>query len=94
MIKIILQVASSNRDMYGNCYHYCIVTRTCDGATLSGTVDADSNPVGCLRNAGFAWAELSDNRNEIPIREYNRLTKASARITAEEIVTFAKREVA
>ena len=90
MIKIIIHITNSKRDMYGNCYHFATLQRTDNARYIFGTVSTDSNVSGCLRNAGFTWSELSFHHSELPIREFNRQAKNLPHLEEEQIVTFAK----
>lgn len=83
----------SRRDMYGNSYHAFRWTDNETGHTVEGTVPHSSN----LEGAIYDLTQGNMNRRtwnsiELPIREFNRLTKgwAYARCTGEEIARFIR----
>ena len=76
-IGYVLTVYNSKADIYGNRYYAIGVTRTSDGATGKGIISGgESNCVYAIRK----MAEIDDtqyyyDKQELPIREYNRLVK-------------------
>lgn len=69
-INAILTIYNSRRDIYGNVYH--AVELTDDGHTLGhGTISADNIDTRDCRERLFWYIQ----RQELPIRQYNRMTK-------------------
>ena len=90
MIKIIVHITNSKRNMYGNCYYFVSLQRVCDSKILLGTVAVGGNVPHYLRCAGFEWDELSLHEQELPIREFDRVTKAMNHLDEKQIIAFAK----
>ena len=80
-IEYTVEIISSKADRYGNRYFAAIITRTSDGAAAKGKVDGGAS------NVEYAMRELTNGSRsfgsrsfttylqEMPIREYDRLTK-------------------
>ena len=93
MIKYLVDIVSSKRDIYGNCYHAATITRVSDNLSLSGTVDAPSNVAHYLNKNGlacFGHNEVHETQTTLPIREFNRLTKQYKRIDGDSMTLFFK----
>ena len=90
MIKLVLHITNSKRDMYGNCYYFVLLQRVRDSKILIGTVDVGNNVSHYLRRAGFEWDELSLHEQELPVREFDRVAKAMNHLDEKQIIAFAK----
>lgn len=78
MSKILytMTILNSRADIYGNRYFSMLVTRTEDGAQARGTISGgESNCTIALNKLSGGWDSYTYAREELPIREYNRLTK-------------------
>ena len=92
-IKFLVDIVTSKRDIYGNCYHAATITRVSDNLTLCGTVDAASNVRGYLYKNGMARIgenEIHETETVLPIRQFNRLTKQYKRIDGDQMTLFFK----
>lgn len=84
-IRAILTVYTAARDRNGNCYHSAEYTDTASGATvrfrdIGGSGNMDNLPALMgLTLPGYTslidWDQVRMDRQTLPIREYNRLTK-------------------
>lgn len=90
MIRILIHVVSSKRDIYGNCYHAAIITRVSDGTALIGTINSDSNARFYVRKAGIEWDSLHETSETLPIRQYNRYVKGFKHLSESDINEFVK----
>ena len=99
---MVVEVNSSKRDVYGNCYHWGTVTNTQQGVSLSFHMDTQSNTAHSVRKAlesAFPSIRKHYNsgdylrlieRDRIPIREFNRQCKGlpyEYRVNFEALVT-------
>ena len=92
-IKYLVDIVSSKRDIYGNCYHAATITRVPDGLQLTGTVDAPSNVrMYIYRNklAAFGENEIHETQTTLPIRQFNALTKRYNRIDGDVLGNYFK----
>lgn len=65
-------IVYSKRDTFGNCYFSFTYTDAKTGYTVSATISGgDSN----IRSAMYNLGNVHSSESELPIREYNRLTK-------------------
>lgn len=86
MVKYIIDIVSSKRDINGNTYHAVTYKRVSDGATLSGTIDSASNAGHYLHKVGaieFGKNQTHCTSATVSIREFNRFTKGMKYITVE-----------
>lgn len=73
-IKLIVDSYCSKADIYGNRYHFSVITSTKTGKSLRFTTPAHGNTTGLLRKC-WEWEEIHGSETELPIREWNRLVK-------------------
>src|SRR5258706_15420405 len=75
-IKVILESLYSKRDRNGNCYWAFRYTDTATGKQVVGNISGgESNIRSMLRPLGLDSETVHSTITEIPIREFNRLTK-------------------
>jgi hypothetical protein len=92
MIRLIIHVLTSARDLSGNCYHAARITRTRDGASITiKDLGGDSNARHYAANAGLDYAEIYSVQEVIPIREWNRATKEYPHMQESAITAFCSR---
>lgn len=94
MIKAILESLYSKRDIYGNCYWAFRFTDVPTGKQVTGTVSGgESNISAIVREMGLTWEQVHYSMQEIPIRQFNALTKAwaYAGCRPEELVGYIHR---
>lgn len=94
MIKFLTHVYTSKRDMYGNCYHAVVITRTLDGKSIEGQLGSANNVYYCLRRADAIadGSEYRETTEVLPIRRFNRRTKSMGYLDDNAIVNFVKGE--
>ncbi len=72
MIRYIVETVSSKRDVYGNCYHYAVITSTKTGKKLiikhCGGPDNAKHYVHKVAD----WSEMHATETIYPIRRYNQ----------------------
>ena len=73
-IKAVVNVISSEPDVYGNRYHMATVTNTKNGKTLTFITDTETNLEHRLRKAYNSWEPLSVSHSDVPKRHYKNLT--------------------
>lgn len=99
-ILMLVEVNSSKRDLYGNCYHYGTVTNTRTGQSLTFNMDTESNTAHSVAAAmrkvyssidSLGWDRLKVTHNGgVPIREFKRRAKGlpyEYRVDFEALVT-------
>lgn len=89
MIKFLVDIVSSKRDLNGNCYHAATITRTSDNLQLAGTIDSPGNVYSYICRAGlaaFGQNEVHETQTTLPIRQFNALTKRYKHIHGEDDV--------
>jgi hypothetical protein len=75
-IKAYLDCINSRADTYGNRYWAFRYTDTETGNTVVGTVSGGESNITCVtRIMGYEWKNVIFTRHELPIREFDRLTK-------------------
>ena len=92
-IKAILESLYSKRDRNGNCYWAFRYTDTATGKQVVGNISGgESNIRSMLRPLGLDSENAYQTITEIPIREFNRLTKpwGYAGCTAEELAQYVR----
>lgn len=95
-----LTAINSRRDSFGNCYWAFTYTDHQTGKTVQGTVSGGESNVRSIMHElnGGNWEprNVAFNTRELPIREFNRLTKgwSYAGCTGTELVAFIRRELA
>ena len=74
MIRFIVETVSSNRDLYGNCYHFAQVTSTKTGKSLRiDSVGGESNASALVRRTlDLGWDDLFSTSQYLPKREWQR----------------------
>jgi hypothetical protein len=80
-ILAIVDVTSSNLDMYGNCYHIAEVTNTITGETKTFVTDAPSNASSLVKNTLETTYPKDKNARykahvscrDVPIKQFNRM---------------------
>ncbi len=96
-IKAILESLYSKRDLNGNCYWAFRYTDTASGKQVCGTVSGgESNVRSLLRPLGLESQDVHSTITELPIREFNRLTKPwpYAGCTAEDLAKYVRKVLA
>jgi hypothetical protein len=96
-IKAVLQSIYSKRDRNGNCYWSFRFTDTATGKSVEGTISGgESNVRSMLGPLGLSGEEVHSSTIELPIREWNRLTKEFryAGCSAEQLASFVRLELA
>lgn len=88
MIKYLIEVTTSKRDLNGNCYHAATITKTENGESIEGTIDAPSNVQMYLRRANVEWNEMRMTESVLPIRQFNAATKGFKRLASMEVSKF------
>jgi hypothetical protein len=78
VIRLIIHVYSSERDVNGNCYHSASVTDTETGASarfrnIGGASNMDG--IGQLLGIPYGYPCVYTVREQLPKRRYQRLTK-------------------
>ena len=75
-IKAILESLYSKRDRNGNTYWAFRWTDVITGTKVVGTVSGGESNISCIvREMGLDWESCHYTLTEMPIREFNRLTK-------------------
>jgi len=75
-VKAHAEINNSKCDINGNRYFCAVITRTSDGARAGGQITGgESNVTYSLRQFFGDWGSFIYTRVELPIREYNKLTK-------------------
>ena len=75
MVRFLIDTTVSKRDIYGNCYHYDVITATKTGNSLvvRPTWGSDGgNTKALCRKAGLDWSEIRYTERVIHIREFKR----------------------
>jgi hypothetical protein len=96
MIKGIMEIINSKRDTYGNCYYAFRYTDANSGQEVVGTISGgESNVYAAKRYLAEDANEIRAIYSELPIRQFNRLTKdwKHAGCPPEEIARFIKRSL-
>jgi hypothetical protein len=96
-IKAVLEALYSKRDRNGNCYWAFRYTDAAAGKQACGTVSGgESNVYSIKRGMGFESGEVYFSVNEMPIREFSRLTKSwkHAGCTAEDLAKYVRESLA
>jgi hypothetical protein len=76
-IKAHVLILKSKIDLNGNSYYSCIITRTSDGKMARGQISGgESNVTYAMRVYFDNWESFIYTVQELPKREYNRLTKS------------------
>ncbi len=92
MIKLILTTYTSERDRNGNCYHSGVVRSTVTGERVKfRETGGRENLPQFARRAGLEWEDLNYEAVTLPIREYNRLTKAWPYRSTEDTIAELRR---
>lgn len=87
-IKAHVLILKSKIDLNGNSYYACVITRTQDGKMASGQIlGGESNVTYAMRVYFGDWESFIYTIQELPIREFNRMTKNMSyiRCTPDEI---------
>ncbi len=75
-IKAILESLYSKRDRNGNCYWAFRYTDTATGKQVVGTISGGESNIAAIRRVmKLEYEECFYTVTEMPIREFNRLTK-------------------
>ncbi len=78
-IKAILEAIYSKRDRNGNCYWAFKYTDTATGKQIVGTISGGESNIAAIRRVmGLDFDTCHYSVTEMPIREFNRLTKTWA----------------
>ena len=96
-IKAVLECFNSKTDRNGNRYWAFRYTDTASSRMVCGSISGgESNVYSIKRGMGFESEEVHFTRCELPIREFNSLTKAwlYAGCTAEELAAFIRSQLA
>lgn len=94
-----LTAINSRRDVYGNCYWAFTYLDHATGKTVRGTISGGESNVRSIMfelNGGkWEGVDIAFQVNELPIREFNRLTKgwAYAGCTPKELAAFIRAEL-
>jgi len=89
-IKALVHTVSSKSDTFGNRYHFCTVTRTKDGKSVSFEAGGERNGEGKAMKAVGDWGNIVCTNEEVGYREWSRLAKGSARECKVDLNTFLK----
>ena len=95
-IKAVLQSIYSRRDKFGNVYWAFRFTDTATGKSVEGTISGgESNIRSMLRPLGLESSEVHSSIIELPIRQWNALTKdfRYAGCTADQLAAFVRAEL-
>lgn len=103
MIKAALECINSKRDRAGNCYWAFRYTDNETGLQVCGTVSGgESNISGMLRHIATTckdgmtdWDSVHYTRQEMPIREFDRMVKdwPHAGCLPEELAAFVESRI-
>lgn len=96
-IKAILESIYSKRDRNGNCYWAFRYTDTATGKQVTGNISGgESNIRSMLRPLGLDSETTYSTIIEMPIREFNKLTKpwGYAGCTSEELAKYVRTKLA
>lgn len=75
MIRFIVETVSSKRDVYGNCYHYAIVTSTKTNKCLIIKHCGGPDNARHYVHKVVEWSEMYSSETSLPIRQFDRLAK-------------------
>ena len=95
MIKIIAEVVKSKADINGNRYYFATITDIITGDSATGLLSGDeSNVSQALRRNGYEWEEFKVIVSELPIRQFDKITKKMPYMgcTDDEIMKFCYTE--
>ena len=98
-INGILEIINSRRDTYGNCYFAFKYTDTATDQTVSATVSGGHSNIASipfyLHGGSFEPRDIHVYDTELPIREFNRLTKSwpYAGCVPEELAKYIQRTI-
>lgn len=84
-IKAVVNVISSEPDVYGNRYHMATVTNTKNGKSLTFITDTETNLEHRLRKAYDSWEAFTVSHSTVPKRHYKNLT---AKLPYEHNIDF------
>ena len=73
-IKFIVDTVMSKSDIYGNRYGYSVVTSTETGKSMTLRTPCHGNTTALLRR-NWEWDEINGSESELPIRQWNSLSK-------------------
>jgi hypothetical protein len=93
VIKAIIEALYSRRDRNGNCYFAFRYVDVATGKTVSGSISGGESNIRAIGRAmGFESNEFHFNCHELPIREFNRVTKtwAYAGCTPEDLAKYVR----
>lgn len=95
-MKAVLESINSKTDVNGNRYFSFVYTDCNTNKTVSGIVSGgESNIRSIIRGMGFESKDVYFTSSELPIREYNRLTKdfGYAGCTEKDLTSFIKSQL-